>query len=94
LPADNLAVSAFLRVTDMQGHQPMPSQSAQRHTPKPRRFLSRRAQAERYGKSIKTVERWGKDPEMSMPPEYDFNGPHRDEAELEAWERSRVASKD
>lgn len=62
------------------------------HTePKPRRFLSRQAQAERYGKSIKTIERWGKDPRMGMPREYDFHGlKARREDELERWERSRV----
>jgi hypothetical protein len=65
---------------------------AQRLAPRPRRFLTRRAQAERYSKSVKTIERWGQDPRMAMPPEYDFRGlPHRDEADLEAWERSRVA---
>ena len=59
---------------------------------RPRRFLSRRAQATRYAKSLKTIERWGKDPAMAMPPEYDFSGhPHRDEHELEQWERSRVS---
>jgi hypothetical protein len=58
-----------------------------------RRFLSRRAQAERYGKSLKTIERWTNDPRMEMPPEYDFRGlPHRDEAELETWERARVVA--
>jgi hypothetical protein len=57
-----------------------------------RRFLTRRAQAERYTKSVRTIERWGRDPKMGMPREYDFNGlPHREEGELEAWERSRVA---
>jgi hypothetical protein len=62
---------------------------------KSRRFLTRRKQAERYGKSVRTIVRWGEDADMSMPPEYDFNGlPHRDEAELEVWERSRVALKD
>jgi hypothetical protein len=60
---------------------------------KPRRFLSRPAQARRYGKSIRTIKRWGTDPEMGMPPEYEFRGPHRDEAELEEWERGRVALK-
>jgi hypothetical protein len=56
-----------------------------------RRFLSRRAQAQRYGRSVDTIKRWGKDPQMGMPPEYNFRGmPHRDEAELEAWERKRV----
>jgi len=59
--------------------------------PRARRFLTRRMQAERYSKSIKTIERWGDDPEMKMPPEYNFRGlPHRNEGELEAWERSRV----
>jgi len=56
-----------------------------------RRFLTRRQQARRWGKSVRTVERWGLDPAMGLPPEYDFNGhPHREESELEAWERSRV----
>jgi hypothetical protein len=55
------------------------------------RFLTRRAQAERYGKCVKTIERWGQDPAMGMPPEYNFNKlPSRLEAELEIWERSRV----
>jgi hypothetical protein len=65
------------------------------HAAKSRRFLTRRAQAARYSKSVKTIVRWTNDPRMGMPPEYDFRGlPHRDEAELEAWERTRVASKD
>jgi hypothetical protein len=59
---------------------------------RPRRFLSRRAQAERYGTSVKTIQRWGKDPEKAMPREFIFNRlPCRDEAELEAWERARIA---
>ena len=58
------------------------------------RFLSRRAQAQRYGRSTKTIKRWGQDPKMGMPPEYDFDGlPSRREDELEKWERSRVAPK-
>jgi hypothetical protein len=55
------------------------------------RFLNRLAQAKRYNKHPKTIKRWGQDPKMGMPPEYDLNGPHRREDELEAWERSRVA---
>ena len=40
---------------------------------------------------MKTIERWGQDPAMGMPPEYNFNKlPSRLEAELEIWERSRV----
>jgi hypothetical protein len=68
---------------------------AKSSAPKPRRFLTRRAQAERYGKSIKTIERWGANPAMGMPQEYLFHRmPHRDEAELEAWERSRIGKDD
>lgn len=59
----------------------------------PRRFLTRRAQAARYGKCVKTIERWGQDPSMEMPAEYDFRGlPSRLEAELEIWERGRVTT--
>jgi hypothetical protein len=62
-------------------------------TSRPRRFLSRKQQAARWSKSVKTVERWGKDPEMGLPPEYWLgNQPHRAEDELEAWERSRVGA--
>jgi hypothetical protein len=56
------------------------------------RYLTRRNQAERYGKSVRTIERWGLDQEMAMPPEYDFNGVKaRREDDLERWERARVA---
>jgi hypothetical protein len=58
----------------------------------PRRYLSRPAQAKRYSKSVRTIKRWGADPDMNMPPEYDFNGPHRAEDELEVWEQSRIAA--
>jgi hypothetical protein len=58
----------------------------------PRRFLRRRAQAQRYGVSLKTIQRWGRDPEMNMPDEFDFNGhPCRIEDQLEVWEKGRVA---
>ena len=60
---------------------------------KPRRFLSRSDQAKRYSKSVKTIKRWGADPRMAMPPEYQIRGPHRDESELEVWERARIARK-
>jgi hypothetical protein len=57
--------------------------------PAPYRFLTRRQQAQRYGKSKRTIERWGKDPERGMPAEYNFNGQFsRAEPALEAWERS------
>jgi hypothetical protein len=58
---------------------------------KARRFLTRQDQAKRYRRSTKTIKRWGRDPKMGMPPEYDFNGlPARADDELEAWERTRV----
>ena len=58
-----------------------------------RRFLTRQQQAKRWSKSVRTVKRWGEDPEMDLPPEYDFNGrPHREETELTTWERSASAS--
>jgi hypothetical protein len=61
--------------------------------PRPRRFLSRRQQAARYGKSVKTLERWGNDPAMGMPAEYWLGSlPHRDEVELEVWEQARVGA--
>jgi hypothetical protein len=66
------------------------AQAPARHPHRPKRYLSRRAQAARYGKSKRTVERWGRDPKMGMPAETWFNGvPHRNEAELEAWEAAR-----
>jgi hypothetical protein len=59
---------------------------------KPRRFLTRRDQAARYGKSVRTIERWGLDVGMGMPAEFDFRGMKaRREDELESWERGRVA---
>ena len=61
--------------------------------PKPkggRRWVSRTFQAERYGVCVRTIKRWGEDPEMGMPLEYDIGGPKRDLDELEPWERRRV----
>jgi hypothetical protein len=56
------------------------------------RYLSRRKQAERYDKSIKTIERWGDDPALGYPPEIDINGrKFRKLSDLEAWERQRAA---
>jgi hypothetical protein len=61
--------------------------------PKSRRFLSRQEQAERYGTSVKTIDRWGKDPRMNMPREFQFHRiMKRAEDELELWERGRVAT--
>jgi len=55
------------------------------------RVLTRRDQAERYRRSIRTIKRWGQNPAMNMPPEYDFAGlPSRREDHLEEWEQVRV----
>lgn len=63
--------------------------------PRPRRFLTRKDQAARWRKSVKSIERWGRDPRMGMPPEYWIGRlPHRAEDELEIWERKRVAPRD
>jgi hypothetical protein len=60
--------------------------------PNPKRFLTRQQQAERCSVHVRTVCRWGDDPEMDLPPEIDLNGrPCRAEDELEGWERRRVA---
>lgn len=55
------------------------------------RYLSRRAQAERYGRSVRTIERWGENPQLALPPEFDINGhKFRSLSALERWERKRV----
>lgn len=60
---------------------------------KSRRFLSRQEQAARYGTSVKSIQRWGEDPRMRMPPEYEFHRiKKRREDELEEWERQRVTT--
>jgi hypothetical protein len=60
--------------------------------PNPKRWLTRQQQAARYVVHPRTIDRWGDDPEMDLPPEIDLNGrPCRAEDELEDWERRRVA---
>jgi hypothetical protein len=55
-------------------------------------FLTRRQQARRYQRSIRTIERWGDDPELGYPPEIDINGHRlRRESDLQRWERERAA---
>jgi hypothetical protein len=55
------------------------------------RLLSRRAQARRYGVVLKTIERWGKDPELGFPDEIEINGRFfRELSKLEAFERSKI----
>jgi hypothetical protein len=56
-------------------------------------FLSRSQQARRWSVSKRSVERWGEDEELGLPPEIEINGRHyRKLSELEAWERSRAAA--
>jgi hypothetical protein len=61
--------------------------------PQQRRYLSRRDQANRYNKSLKTIERWSHNAALNMPREFIFNGrPHRAESDLERWERAQVGA--
>jgi len=56
-------------------------------------FLSRSQQARRWSVSKRSVERWGKDGELRLPPEIEINGRrYRRLSELEAWERSRAVA--
>jgi hypothetical protein len=58
----------------------------------PRRKLSTSEVAKRYTKTRRTIERWERDPELNSPKPLVIRGrKYRDEAELEAWERARVA---
>jgi hypothetical protein len=59
---------------------------------RPDRFLSRRQQTERYGVSLKTIERWSQDQKLGYPQELDINGrKYRKLSELEAFERKCAA---
>jgi hypothetical protein len=54
------------------------------------RYLSRRAQAERYNSSVRTIERWGEAGEL--PAEYELGGrKFRRLSDLQNWERERAA---
>lgn len=56
-------------------------------------FLSRSQQAQRWSVSKRSVERWGEDEDLGLPPEIAINGRHyRKLSELEAWERSRAVA--
>lgn len=56
------------------------------------RKLSTAEVARRYTKTRRTIERWERDPELDFPKPLIIRGrKYRDEAELEAWERARVA---
>jgi len=57
-----------------------------------RRYLPDPQVAKRYGVSSMTLWRWDHDPHISFPKPIRINRrKYRDEAELEAWERSRAA---
>jgi hypothetical protein len=63
----------------------------QRREKKRKKLLSRRQQAQRYGVVSRTIERWGEDPDLNLPPEIEINGRfYRDEDDLDAWDRARV----
>jgi predicted DNA-binding transcriptional regulator AlpA len=55
------------------------------------RKLRKRATADRYGVSTKSIDRWTASPRLQFPKPLRINEiPYWDEAELEAWERSRA----
>jgi hypothetical protein len=57
------------------------------------RLVPDRLVAERYGRSTKTIERWGNDPELGFPPcIYLRNRRHRDAAALDAWDAKQRAA--
>jgi hypothetical protein len=56
-------------------------------------FLSPSQQARRWSVSKRSVERWGEDQRLSLPPEIEINGRrYRKLSELEAWERARAVT--
>ena len=56
------------------------------------KYLTRKHQAERYARSVRTIERWGYDDGLGYPPEIDINGHFlRRLSDLERWERERAA---
>ena len=55
--------------------------------------LPQKKTAERYGRSIKTIDRWRADPKLNFPPCMIINGQkYDDEGELEAWDRLMAAN--
>src|SRR5437868_2725029 len=57
------------------------------------RWLSRQAQARRWGVTSRTVERWGKDESVGLPPEFEVGGcSYRTEAAISRWERECLVS--
>ena len=56
-------------------------------------FLTRLQQAKRWNVSKRSVERWGEDDQLGLPPEIEINGRHyRKLSEIEAWERARAVA--
>jgi hypothetical protein len=54
-------------------------------------FLTRLQQAKRWNVTKRSVERWGEDEDLGLPPEIEiYNRRYRKLSELEAWERSRA----
>lgn len=54
-------------------------------------WLSRRAQATRYGRTPRTIRRWEVDPDLNYPPGIEINGQwYRREDQLDAWDAARA----
>ena len=54
-------------------------------------WLSRRAQANRYGRTTRTIRRWETDPDLNYPPGIMINGQsYRREDHLDAWDAERA----
>jgi hypothetical protein len=56
--------------------------------------LPQKKTAERYGVTIKTLDRWRVDPKLNFPACMIINGhKYDDEDDLENWDRARIAEK-
>jgi hypothetical protein len=59
----------------------------------PTRWLTRRAQARRWGVTLHTIELWGRNESLGLPLEFEVDGHFfRSEAAIERWERKRLAN--
>jgi hypothetical protein len=55
------------------------------------KWLSRRAQAKRYGRTARTIRRWEIDPSLNYPPGIEIKGQwYRAEDDLDAWDAARA----
>jgi hypothetical protein len=55
-----------------------------------RALIPDRAVGERYGRGPKTIERWGRDPELGFPPVVYVRGRrYRSSEALDAWDRKQ-----